>query len=1049
MSRPLRLLLVEDSAEDAQLLIGELRRCGYEPAYEVVETAAALESALADRPWDLVISDYRMPAFSGAAALGIVRERCTDLPFIVVSGTVGEETAVEMLKAGADDYLLKDRMGRLSRAVAHELEKQLLRRENRRAEAELRLTQERLRRLLEHSPGVIYSLAIAGSRAIPQVVSENVFLLLGFTVAEALSLGWWEERLHPADRDRAVSGLGDSMRCRDVLTEYRLRHRQGHYVWVEDSRRTIADAAGRPVEIAGVWTDISRRKDLEAELTARERQLGSFFTGAPAGLALFDPELRFVRLNETLAQMNGVPLASHLGRTWDDVFPGLARQVQPALEEVLASGRPVPHLELAATSPRAPGVPRHWVATSFPVAGSDATPAGVGCIVVEVTELRRAETALRESEARAQMATAAANIGFWDWNLVDGSVYLSPEWKAQLGYADGEIPNRFEEWHSRVHPDDVAATDSTLQPFLAGATAGFAADFRLRHRDGTWRWIFSKAQLVRDAAGRPVRMLGCNLDITERKEAMLALNESRQLLEQAQAVAHIGSWVTHPSDHDRVVWSAETCRIFGLPPGQFEGTRDSFLERVHPDDRDRVIAAARAVWDGTQAYDLEHRIVRADGEVRWVHERAHPERDAEGRPMRLVGVAQDITERKHLEEQLRQAQKMEAIGQLAGGIAHDFNNILGAILGNAELIRLLPAGSEKAAECLDDIVSGGRRAGELVRQILAFSRRQETRREPVELRGIVEEALRLLRATVPATVTFRTSLARVPTVLANASEIHQVTMNLCTNAWHSLRDQCGVITVELAGTEVDAAFARRQPDLRPGPHVRLSFTDNGCGMSAETRSRIFEPFFTTKPVGLGTGLGLAVVHGIVRSHDGIVVVRSEPGAGSTFDLYFPVFGTEARGGNDAAVPVVRGSGQHILLADDETLIVRMATSALERLGYRVTAHAHPAAALAAFTATPDAFDLAILDYNMPGMNGAALAARMLECRADARLLLATGYGEFIDADSARAIGFRGLVMKPYDLHDLGDALHRALTGAGPVAANAGGGPPTPGEPAGR
>ena len=710
-----------------------------------------------------------------------------------------------------------------------------------------------------------------------------------------------------------------------------------------------------------------------------------------------------------------------------------------------------------------------------------------------------------------------------------------------------------------VCSDEAHRAAAGIRQVLQGRAQEFSLEYPC-HSPTEQHWFRLMVTAVH--AGKLSGAVVMHVNVTERKRAEEALRESRHVLEQAQSIGHIGSWVSEPGPPARLVWSAETARIFGLAPGGFDGRPESFSALVHPEDRETVALAAQAVLDGGPAYDREHRIVRPDGQVRWVHEHADLERDPAGRPVRLVGVVQDITDRrqaqaelqrreehfrslienasdlitvldragvirfqspsservlgyrpaeltgrialefihpddaarvtaalqrahnpggdevavdfrfrhqaggwrliqsvgrlisgetaeplvvvnsrditdrKHLEEQLRQAQKMEAIGQLAGGIAHDFNNILGSILGNTELIRLLPPGSPAAGECLDDILAGSRRAADLVGQILAFSRRQESTRQPLELPPLVREVLKLLRATVPAHVEFRAQLASVPPVLADPSEIHQVAMNLCTNAWHALQGRAGIITVGLAEVEPDEDFIRRHPVLRPGRYVCLTVADDGCGMDEATLGRIFEPFFTTKPVGTGTGLGLSVVHGIVKHHDGGIVVESRPGEGTTFQLYFPVLATEAAAEAAAAPapqPVPRGAGEHILFVDDEEPLARMGQAMLERLGYRVTRFTSPDGALAAFRAEPDGFGLIVVDHNMPELNGTEFGAQVLATRPGQRIILTTGYSATLTPEAARDLGFRELMPKPYDLRRLGETVHRVLheTGARP------------------
>ncbi|NBV20561.1 MAG: response regulator [Proteobacteria bacterium] len=511
-----------------------------------------------------------------------------------------------------------------------------------------------------------------------------------------------------------------------------------------------------------------------------------------------------------------------------------------------------------------------------------------------------------------------------------------------------------------------------------------------------------------------------------RREAEAVLRESQQLLEKAQHIGQIGSWVSDPDLTGRLIWSAQTARIFGFAPGEFDGRVESFFALLHPDDRACVAQAAQAAFIAGLPYNLEHRIVRRDGQVRWVHEQADVERDPAGRPLRMVGVVQDITDRKHLEEQLRQAQKMEAIGQLAGGIAHDFNNLLTAIMCNVELVRSMAPDDPVLPDCHAAILVATERARDLVRQILAFSRRQEHQRQPMQLHVVIKEALKLLRATVPAAVEFRASIPLTPTVLANPSEIHQVTLNLCTNAWHALQGRAGTIRVELAETEVSPDFARLHPDLRPGPYVSLTVADNGCGMDTATLQHIFEPFFTTKPLGEGTGLGLAVVHGIVKTHDGGIVVESQPGQGTSFSLYFPVFEAEAMADPAQPAPLRTGKDERVLFVDDEEPLAKLGQVLLSRLGYRATTLTSPVEALALFERDPRQFDLVITDLNMPGLSGLELARKLFELRPGLPIILTTGFSATLTLESLREQGIRELLHKPYDLRGITEALRRLL-----------------------
>jgi len=381
-------------------------------------------------------------------------------------------------------------------------------------------------------------------------------------------------------------------------------------------------------------------------------------------------------------------------------------------------------------------------------------------------------------------------------------------------------------------------------------------------------------------------------------------------------------------------------------------------------------------------------------------------------------------ERLRLEGQLRQAQKMEAIGTLAGGIAHDFNNILAAILGFSELARFAAAGGEDPTPHLLEILKASYRARDLVRQILAFSRRTESAFAPVPLRPLVNEALKLLRATLPATIRLRERLEGEGRVLGDPTQIHQVVMNLCTNAYQAMEEE---------GGELEVSLAEQRPAAAPeevsgaGRFLRLRVRDTGPGMDPAILNRIFDPYFTTKEPGKGTGLGLAVVHGIVKQHRGRVEVASRPGGGATFDVYFPLLEEqEAPSAGGRGGPAPAGNGERLLFIDDEPALVALAEAVLTGLNYRVIATADARAGLELFCSDPHGFDLVITDMTMPQMTGDRLAREILRLRPGLPVLLCTGYSERLTEEGARRLGAAGLLWKPYLREELAAAVRRAL-----------------------
>ena len=406
----------------------------------------------------------------------------------------------------------------------------------------------------------------------------------------------------------------------------------------------------------------------------------------------------------------------------------------------------------------------------------------------------------------------------------------------------------------------------------------------------------------------------------------------------------------------------------------------------------------------------------------------------DGRTRHLLAVVRDITARRRaeaarreFEARLAQSRKMEALGQLAGGVAHDFNNILAGILGFADIIRR-SAPDPAVAGFGREIVQAANRARDLVRQILMFCRRQPGERRPVRLPDVVAEALQLVRGAAPPAVRVSAHLdgdARY--IVGDATQLHQVVMNLCTNAVQAMGDAGGELLVTVRAVRVDAAFARRHPPLREGECVRLSVTDTGPGMPQGVMDRLFEPFFTTKAPGVGTGLGLSVVHGVVQNHEGAIVVESRPGNGTTFEVYLPAVGApdgarELPVSDNVATPA---AGRRILFVDDEASIARLAQVMLKSLGHTVTTFGKPADGLAAFRADPAAFDLVITDLTMPGMTGVDLARGIRQARADIPIILSSGYADEVPEETLKALGIVEVLPKPFQMQALGTAVARA------------------------
>ena len=392
---------------------------------------------------------------------------------------------------------------------------------------------------------------------------------------------------------------------------------------------------------------------------------------------------------------------------------------------------------------------------------------------------------------------------------------------------------------------------------------------------------------------------------------------------------------------------------------------------------------------------------------------------------KILEQQQAEAKRLQLETQLKHSQKMEAIGTLAGGIAHDFNNLLFAILGYITMANEALTADNPVKQDLDEATRAAKRAKDLIQQILTFSRQQEGERQPIQIAPLVKEALKMIHAFLPATIDIHQDISETEhLILADPSQIHQIVLNLCTNAGYAMRSSGGHLSVTLGSREVDAQFAALH-EIASGQYLVLTVSDTGKGIASEDLERIFDPFFTTKPVGEGTGMGLAVVHGIVRNHQGTITVTSQPGVKTEFEVYFPIIEETIKNGKQEN-EIVTGGSEHILVVDDELSLVNLERRILENSGYRVTTAMNGREALEIFKQNPENFDLVISDQSMPKLDGASLSQQLMKIRPDIRIILVTGYSNTVSAAQAREMGIAEFMMKPITPHEFGQIVRQVL-----------------------
>ncbi|MCK8601950.1 hybrid sensor histidine kinase/response regulator [Desulfoferrobacter suflitae] len=515
-------------------------------------------------------------------------------------------------------------------------------------------------------------------------------------------------------------------------------------------------------------------------------------------------------------------------------------------------------------------------------------------------------------------------------------------------------------------------------------------------------------------------------EIAERKRAEAALAESEERYRRFFEEDLSGAFIID-REGNIVACNPAFAEIFGFP--SVAAAKQANAKDVYTDLRKRQIFLEMLKAE-KKLINHESEYRRIDGTIIHTTENVIGTFDRDGELIEIKGFIVDNTERRRLEGQLRQSQKMEAIGTLAGGIAHDFNNILTAIIGNAEMALYKVPEDDRVRHNLEQVMKAGNRARDLVRQILTFSRQSEHVRKPLNMSLIVKEALKLLRASLPTTIEIRQDIrAESAMVNADPTQIHQVLMNLCANASYAMRAQGGVLKVSLHSVDAHSCPRIRNLELPDGPCVELMVSDTGTGMDPGTMERMFDPFFTTKGPGEGTGMGLAMVHGTVKSHGGAIIVDSEPGKGSSFRLYFPVVRGSAVDEPQANIQLPRGRDLgRILLVDDEDIILTTGQQMLEYLGYEVVIKKSAPEALKAFQLQPDQFSLVITDQTMPKMTGAELAREMLRIRPEMPIILCTGFSEVMDQEMAKSIGIREFVMKPFVFSELADLAKKVLNG---------------------
>lgn len=795
------------------------------------------------------------------------------------------------------------------------------------------------------------------------------------------------------------------------------------------------------VKTRAVLAETKKRRQAEEALKLSEQRFKAIFDSTFQYTGLLTPEGRLMEANQAACDMVGAAPGEEINKlfwetSWWQDNPEQARKIQQAVARA-AQGEFV-RFEVEHRNAK-----DGLLYADFSLKPITDDQGRVMMIIPEgrdVTDRKRTEQALRESEQKYRSLFTAAHDAIL---IFRGSQVLdcNPRTEDLLGRAREELIGPYRPEYNPEFQADGEPSQQKRNRFVARALAGEPQHYEWQYLRPDGSLLDAEVSLSRlELAGEP-HLLASIRDVSERKaaERELALSEAR--LQHAQAMAHVGTWELDPVAG--TVWmSREALRIYGLQSET--GVISSTVGRsmVHPEDNVRREEAIGALLKENRPYDQEFRIFKADdGQVRHIRSIATTEQDSAGRQRIVRGSLQDITEQKNaqmekarLEASLRQSQKMEALGTLASGIAHDFNNILSASMGYTELALMNPQTDPTVKETLAKVLQAGNRAKDLVAQILAFSRRTEQELKPLQVGPLLKEALHLLRSSLPASIDIQQEIRPSgDMIMGDATQLHQVVMNLCVNAAGAMEETGGVLKVTLGQVKLRRRHPGLRVDLEPGSYLLLQVCDTGTGIEPAIIEQIFEPYFTTKKPGEGTGLGLAVVHGIVRDHHGAIRVESRPGLGSTFSVYLPVVESTSPGLNAGDESDVPTGNERILFVDDERSLSEVAQSLLGILGYRVQAFTSSLEALEAFRRNPGAFDLVITDMNMPNLDGRDLSRQILDIRPNMPIIVCTGFSHRISEKEIDPLGISKLLMKPLTKRELGQAVREVLDKRTPAA----------------
>ena len=807
----------------------------------------------------------------------------------------------------------------------------------------------------------------------------------------------------------AVLDIDAHLVCKDgsrIHTEYRASY--------------ITNDENKPMYIVAIGRDITERKQAE-ELLAGSRDLMRYIIEhSNSAVAVHDRDLKYIYVSQRYLQEYKVKEHDIIGRHHYEIFPDLPQKWKDVHQRVLAGET------LSATEDsyeREDGTVDWTRWECRPWYESNGSIGGIIVYTEIITERKQLEEARKREKAFSDSLVNTAQMIVTVLNPDATIRFINPYMEKLSGYTLAEVKGK--DWFNTFLP---SGDWSEARQLFRKAISDISTRGNINPiitKGGKERMIEWYDNPLMDSHDKVVGLLAVGQDITERRDAEIKLKQSEERNNFAQAVGHVGTWDWNVIT-DELIWSDETYHIFGLSPDECVPSVELFISCIHMDDRERVSHAIKAALDHNQAYNIDCRIVRKDGSESVANAQGEVLFDQNAKPLNMRGTFQDISERKQLEEQLVQSQKMEAIGTLVGGIAHDFNNMLAGITGHLYLAKEQISDMPDIVNDLNNVEDIAFRAADMIEQLLTFARKSRVNTKPVPLNPFIKQTLKLLRTSVPENIELHQEICSdALQIKGDSTQLHQVLLNLINNARDAVEGKdrpC--ITIRLEAWHPDEIFISHHTYFADKPYAHLSIEDNGCGMSEQQIEHLFEPFYTTKEQGKGTGLGLSMSFGAIKMHHGFIEVESIEGKGSTFHLYLPLLlQTNKRAiASPGEKMITRGHGELILLVDDELPIIETGKAVLESLGYRVLTATNGREAVDQFHEHAGEIALCILDVVMPIMSGDKAAQCIRQIKSDVKIIFATGY----DKSALRSMENEIVLSKPFHIKEMSYLIRKQL-----------------------